>query len=406
MYIKAEWDSLKEVWMHEPGVEIDCAMLTPRAFLFERAFNRKRGLTEHENLRGILKENGVRVSLLRDIVKENDEKLRSSLEEVLRDKGIFMEAKNRNAYREEMSKNLKNVDIETVLNLILFDPRLNVTENAETNMQYPDGFLIRPLTNLYFMRDQQIVGNNGVLSLNLKLPQRANETELMYNIAKEVLGNENVKKLNSGYLEGGDYIPCDKFGLMGIGPRSNMEGAVSAMNSGIFEHDEVLVVENPKYDFMKKDFLNNMHLDTYFNIASKNTAICSVYLAKKAKGKIFKRNNGKYEMEGETDLYSYMKEKHFNFIDLSIEEQLSYSSNFLTISDGKIIGIDSKKVYKRLIEQGIITSKAAGDVNNEYMFPHRRDLPENGIDCIDVDLQELTGGYGGAHCMTMALRRK
>ncbi|MGP6220049.1 arginine deiminase family protein [Caldiplasma sukawensis] len=406
MYIKAEWDSLKEVWMHEPGVEIDCAMLTPRAFLFERAFNRKKGIIEHENLRAILKENGVQVRLLRDIVKENDEKLRISLEGILRDKGIFMEAKNRKAYRDEMSKNLKNVDIETVLNLLLFDPRLNVMEDAETNMQYPDGFLIRPLTNLYFMRDQQIVGSSGVLSLNLKLPQRANETELMYNIAKEILGNEDVKKLNSGYLEGGDYIPCDKFGLIGVGSRSNMEGALSAMNSGIFEHEEVLVVENPKYDFMKNDFLNNMHLDTYFNIASKNTVICSVYLAKRANGKIYKRNGEIYEMEGETDLYSYMNEKQFNFIDLSIEEQLSYSSNFLTVSDGKIIGIDSRKVYKRLREQGILTSNIVKGENEEHMFPYRKDLTENGVDCINVDLQELTGGYGGAHCMTMALRRK
>ncbi|EQD40193.1 arginine deiminase, partial [mine drainage metagenome] len=71
----------------------------------------------------------------------------------------------------------------------------------------------------------------------------------------------------------------------GTGSRSNMEGALSFMNSGISNSQEYLVVENPVYDFMEKEPHNqmiNMHLDTYFNFVAKDVAVTSQPLAKKA----------------------------------------------------------------------------------------------------------------------------
>ena len=39
------------------------------------------------------------------------------------------------------------------------------------------------------------------------------------------------------------------------------------------------------------------------------------------------------------------------------------------------------------------------------LFPNKRVMDSYGIDYITADLSELTGGYGGAHCMTATIRR-
>ncbi len=123
------------------------------------------------------------------------------------------------------------------------------------------------------------------------------------------------------------------------------------------------------------------------------------------------RDDGVYHEDRETNLYDYMTEKGFNFLDLSVVEQLSYSSNFLTISDGKIMCVNSYKVYERLLKNNIISreiserGKFKMPSKGDPMFPVKEKMNDYGIDFITVDLEELTGGYGGAHCMTMALER-
>jgi arginine deiminase (EC 3.5.3.6) len=56
MTVRAEWDRLREVLIHRPGVEIDYAMLAPRPFLFERAYRTNVAIREHEKLERYLKE--------------------------------------------------------------------------------------------------------------------------------------------------------------------------------------------------------------------------------------------------------------------------------------------------------------------------------------------------------------
>ncbi|EQD41920.1 arginine deiminase, partial [mine drainage metagenome] len=70
MSVRAEWNNLREVIMHRPGVEIDYAMLAPKPFLFERPYRTTEADGEHEKLQRYLKEAGVRVKLLKDMVME------------------------------------------------------------------------------------------------------------------------------------------------------------------------------------------------------------------------------------------------------------------------------------------------------------------------------------------------
>ncbi len=416
MFIRSEWERLREVIIHRPGVEIDYAMLSPRAFLFERPFSREEALKEHEHLQQVLQENGVQVKVLRNLVSEiaiADSKFRTALEEkVISRISFFGDIESTGKTKREFEENIKSLDSDTLFNLLILQPSLDVRTDRGNHMEYPKIFSNIPLANLYFMRDQQAVSANGVISGRMRLPQRASEPLITRFIMRNVLGREKVAEIpEGGYFEGGDYIPCGDFGLIGTGPRTNLEGAMAAMNSGMMEHDEILVLENPKYDFMVKDLLNNMHIDTYFNVASSSTVIGSEILAKKARGTIFYRENGKYVQKGENlTLYDYIRKKGFNFMPLSIPEQLSYSSNFLTISDGKIVCVNSGNVFTRLVRNGIIDNKilesaGIGPNPGKSMFPISSEMDKFGLDFISIELQELTGGYGGAHCMTFALRR-
>ncbi len=417
MFVRSEWDRLQEVIIHRPGTEIDYAMISPRAFLFERPFNKTKALKEHETLENIMKENGVEVKTLRDIVVKRSNtgsSFRNALEsKVLEEVQFFGDIGEAEKLKNDLKKNLPYVDSDTLFNILILAPSIDITVDKTNHMSYPKIFSNVPLTNLYFMRDQQAVSSLGVIVGRMKLPQRKLEPEITSFIMGNVLGQNHLKRVDeNSYFEGGDYIPCGSFGLIGTGPRTDLKGAFSAMNSGMIDHDEVLLVENPKYPFMVNDLLNNMHLDTYFNIAGKGVAIGSTILLKMARAKLYTRENGEYIFIEETTLYDYIKGKGFNIMDISPIEQLCYSSNFLTIRDGKIICIESFAVLKKLEKNGVITEKLkeqagarSSDLESSIMFPDRRKMEEFGLDFIKINLEEITGGYGGAHCMTYTLHR-
>ena len=416
MFIRKEWENLRSVVIHRPGIEIDYAMLAPRAFLFERPFKKEKAIRECVEVEEKLRENGVNVRLLREMFNSQastNRVFRTAMEEKVKERVVFYgELDDSKRLVNDFSKNISYLDSDTLFNLMILEPSIDVRMDESNNMQYPKIFSNIPLANLYFMRDQQATGSNGIISGRMKLPQRRAEPPITGFIMEHIIGRKHVSKISeNAFFEGGDYIPCGEFGLIGTGPRTDIQGAKDAIASGMLAHDEIFVLENPKYDFMVDDLLNNMHLDTYFNIASDGVAICSTRLAKKAWGQVYERDGENYTPGRKMVLYDYMVEKGFSILDLSVVEQLSYSSNFLTLSNGKILCVDSSKVFRKLLKNNIINreiaSKSSFDLpgSDDPMFPVPEKMRQFGIDYITIDLEELTGGYGGAHCMTMALER-
>ncbi len=416
MIAKAEWQTLNEVMIHRPSVEIEYAMLTPKAFLFERVYRVQRAIEEHRKLEEILKQNNVQVyTLEQEIIKnaEHSGSFRDHIIDYLISKVRFYGTMEDKKDAEiELEKNIKNLDSKTLFDLMVLEPSI-VFKSKNGALEYPSVYSNLPLANLYFMRDQQAVAGNGVIIGNMMMEQRKREIDLTMFVIKNIFGETNAFNIPKGsHFEGGDFMPAGKFAIIGTGSRTDKKGALQAMSSGKIETDEILVVENPVYDFSKNNKMVNMHLDTYFNIAGDGLAITSTYLAKKAKAQIFaKQSTGNYEKSGETSLFEYLKSKGFNFIDLSIPEQLAYSSNFLTIKDKKIITVNVKKVIEQLLTIRAFDVFTEDVVKKELekigdsIFPNRPDVKREGIDFINADLIELTGGYGGAHCMTATLNR-
>ena len=63
--IKAEWDTLKKVVVHKPGIEVFLGLLDPTASLYERSFDLSAAQKEHDFLVSVLKDEfGVKVKTL------------------------------------------------------------------------------------------------------------------------------------------------------------------------------------------------------------------------------------------------------------------------------------------------------------------------------------------------------
>jgi len=141
-----------------------------------------------------------------------------------------------------------------------------------------------PLSNLYFMRDQQIVTDKGMILSGMSKPQRKREpslTRLLWKFLEEPLIHEIQVP---GTFEGGDFIPLKEFALIGLGDRTNRSGIEQMLKHGL-GYDEIGVVHQPSHPLIpgdRRDPMVNMHLDTYFNIASQGVAVGCELLLKNA----------------------------------------------------------------------------------------------------------------------------
>lgn len=419
MAINAEWDSLKEVMIHRPGVEVEYAMLAPGPFLFERPFNVSLAREEHMELENILRENGVNVKVMREEFRKqalSSNEFREKLEKkVLSNVKFYGNIESVKRERERFQQHIQYLDPENLLHFLTLEPSIDLKKEDEGEVDYPTIYSNLPLANLYFMRDQQAVANDTIIIGRMKKKQRMREVEITSFYLSDFYGNDRMLRISeNASFEGGDFIPAKEFALIGTGPRTDLNGAIEIISSNMLDFNEYVVVENPVYDFIKtekRSSMINMHLDTYFNIADDGLAVTSTELCRKAKASIYTNEGGEVRMQDTTTLYDYLDGKGYNFLNLRISEQLSYSSNFLTLAPSRIVAVNARKVLDRLLRgnyfDSTIRAKVEEDLSKDpsRLFPENSGVKEYGLDIITADLSELTGGYGGAHCMTASLRR-
>jgi arginine deiminase len=428
--VKAEWDALKTAVIHRPGIEMFFGLLEPFASLYERAFSRYGARAEHRRLEETLREEfGVRILILKEAIltaadrdPEIRERLVNAAREVLSFSGDIREA---GLAQREFEKNVSILDSGHFFNILLLQPCVDLHAGKGTRMLQVNITQRQPLTNLYFMRDQQAVTDRGVILSRMAKPQRNGEVSLT-EFLWDVLGLEVMYRIRDpGTFEGGDYIPMKDFALIGTGDRTNHEG-VQQMLNGALGFDEVGVVHQPNHPLIPEkvfDPMVNMHLDTYFNVASSGVVVGSVQLMDEATVEIYYREGGgEYHRERkDQDLHTYITGKGFDVIDLTTLEQMAYAPNFLCIRDGIILAVEVDRIVRDVIQN--LTSKAALDprrygallaqVQKDYrylrnegqFFPHKKEVYQHDIDAYPIILEHLTGGYGAAHCMTCALKR-
>lgn len=428
--IRAEWDTLRKVVVHKPGIEMFMGLLDPEASLYERAFNRYRARSEHETLQRTLKEEfGVSVQRLDKTladISERDtsarEKLITAALSILQFEGTPAEVKEA---EDQLKGNTELYDTNHFIDILLLRPEVHLKSARGASSAHMRITSNDPLSNLYFMRDQQATTDKGIFMSRMSKPQRRHEpevTELVWRaMGLPVVGGGT----GNATIEGGDFIPMKDFALLGNGDRTNDEGVKQMLSSGL-GFDEVAVVHQPLHPLIpgdQPDPMIDMHVDTYFNVASSSTVVGSELLLNNAVVEVYlKESEGNYKKsKTKTNLHDYIKSKGFNIIGLSTLEQMAYSSNFLCIKDGTILAIDSARIIKSVVND--LTFKAEenrsrygalfDEVKKEYsqftgnggVFPYKKEIYENGIDAYALNLENITGGYGGAHCMTAVIER-
>lgn len=228
-----------------------------------------------------------------------------------------------------------------------------------------------------------------------------------------------------GTFEGGDFLPLGEFALLGMGDRTNAS-AVRQILAAPTGFDEIAVVHQPSHPAIPVDApdpMIDMHLDTYLNIPGRGLAVGCESLLRRARTEVYRRGGRGHLVRDPKvrTVHDYLAEKKFDIINISTLEQMSYASNFLCVRDRKILAVEveqevdrvvmtlseaarvSPHRYRRLL--ALVRKERTDLLDRNELFPHKVALREAGVDVIPLSLREITGGYGGAHCMTCTMSR-
>src|SRR5271167_1526128 len=119
--VRAEWDALKEVVIHRPGIEMFFGLMAPFSFLYERAFSMDEAIYEHTELEHALSSAGVRVHRLKrlsiNLAKENPALLERAREYAVRIVKFSGPANDAAEARREFKKSVTELDAETIFNV-------------------------------------------------------------------------------------------------------------------------------------------------------------------------------------------------------------------------------------------------------------------------------------------------
>lgn len=403
IHVTSEINKLKKVLLHRPGKEL--LNLTPdnlEELLFDDIPYLKKAQEEHDYFAKVLKDNGVEVVYLEDLMTET---LDSN--EGLRDKFIkqfLIEGNITGQYYTNMIINYLNDNYPNNKDLVLKTmegmrlaelPREKTNTLVDLVNNNPAEMLLAPLPNLYFQRDPFACIGEGVNINAMSSKTRSRETiyaDYIFNyhpLYKNVVKYYNRKSVD--HIEGGDILNLNENVLaIGISERTSAD-AVEKVARRCFKDpnchiDLVLGFVIPK----TRAF---MHLDTVFTQVDIDKFTIHPDIIGPLQVYKLSPNGDDIKIEEEFDTLENILAKVLELDKVELlpcggndkvaaaREQWNDASNTLCISPGTII------VYER------------NNVTNEY-------LKAKGLKVIEIPSSELSRGRGGPRCMSMPLIRE
>ena len=399
--VTSEIGRLKKVILHRPGKEIE--NLVPAyldRLLFDDIPYLKAAKKEHDGFAKILKENGVEVYYVEDLVSEvlENERLKNNfLLEFLKESKLTS-----HSLMESLSEYLMAMDSKTMVDTLISGVRKDEIKIKKISSlieimdnKYP--FYLDPMPNLYFTRDPAAAIGRGLSINRMHTLARRRESLFLECIYKEhpLFKSEGTPlwyKRDVPYsIEGGDQLVLsDKVLAVGCSERTSPEGIeMLAQNllraeSGF---ERVLVFEIPSCRAF-------MHLDTVFTMVD------------------YDKFTIHPEIEGPLNVYEITKGKegalifnsHKDVLNNILKNVLKLPSVELLRCGGGDAIIAGREQWNDgsntlAISPGTVITYERNYVTNEL-------LEKNNVKVLTMPSSELSRGRGGPRCMSMPIWRE
>lgn len=395
VYPIAEYDPAATVVMHEPNKELFVGTMHPDAALFMDYFSAEKAAAEHKAYRKILEDMGADVVtvgelLLKGCVDKDGNALAGAELDALREFasryltytcGDGIDSVEQEQYRQEMLKKFHPHDL---VDIILLQPEI-ILRKTDINTSFEASYLLHPVMNLFFMRDQAITTSKGVVIGKMNSSQRRTESDIA-EFCYRKLGEEPIYRIQGedAFLEGGDYLPFGSLSFIGCGLRTTQTAIDQLLEHDLIGKDTLVVVRD---QWKSQD---QMHLDTYFNIIDRDlVTMCANRVEAKPEDVDFltvdvyaKNSDGVYKKEHSgIPFVEFLTKRGIHIIPIEKADELNYANNFLTVGARNIVMVAGQSLELQA------------------------QLRNYGVEVTWAYLDNLTRGYGAAHCMTQVVKR-
>lgn len=400
-HVSSEIGKLRKVLVHRPGVEI--ARITPdnkEALLFDDLLWLDRAQEEHDAFVGLMRDHGVTVVYFADLLAETlaDPEVRAGCVA-----SVFSAAQCGPRVAEQLGEALTAAPLADVVEVLVGGLLERELERFGVDPLFADlqadrfHYVLRPLPNLLFMRDNAAWVNEGLAINVLATPARARESlyvETVYRSHDRFATADFPVWFGAGRgdgypatIEGGDILVLDAATLVvGIGERT-APAAVEILARRLLEAgsvERVIVVHLRKARAQ-------MHLDTVFTMVDHGCFNVFPGLLDHVDVHVITGDgSGGLSVRPGSGLGPEVADAlgldGIRFVPTGgdvigrLREQWDDGNNTLAVEPGLVIA------YKR---------------NQET----NRRLRQAGVEVLELDASELCRGRGGSRCMTQPLLR-
>jgi len=396
----SEIGRLRKVLLHRPGRELE--NLTPEnleRLLFDDIPYLHAAQAEHDAFASCLRENGVEVVYLRELVEETirDPEVRKELVEEFLDEADIRTHRIRDILRDYFSE----LDDASLIDTMIAGVRKSDIRGFETGklsdyLSFRSDsrpFLIDPMPNLYFTRDPFAVIGSGVSLHRMHAPARRREALFGKFIFQNHPVYRNAPKWygqgNDSSLEGGDILVLSPEVIaVGISQRTREESIDTFARTVLSlspTFQRVLAFDIPK----ARSF---MHLDTVFTMVDRDKFLVHPTILQHLEVFSLALEDGRVRIRQEPgSLEDILRRRlHLDRAELiqcgsgnpvdAAREQWSDGSNALAVAPGEVVAYARNCLTNRMLE-------------------------DHGVHVHAIPCGELSRGRGGPHCMSMPFIR-
>ena len=399
-YVGSEIGQLRRVLIHRP--ELALSHLTPsncQELLFDDVLSVERAGEEHDAFANTLREQGVEVLLLLNLLTEtlNVPEAKAWLLQTQISEYRFGKT-FANDVRVFLADLPKNDAKSFLLGGLSYSEFPMKSSSMMQGMNNPSDFIIKPLPNHLFTRDTSCWVYGGVSINPMAKEARQRETNHLRAIYRwhpifagqdfiKYYGDEQ-KAYDKATIEGGDVLVLGKGAvLIGMSERTTPQG-VEHLASNLFKHGQakqVIAIDLPKDR-------SCMHLDTVMTHIREDTF--SVY------PEVIRKDVKCWSLTG--DESGAVKTKEEGYFVTAIEKALGVDKLNLITTGGDSFEAEREQWNDA---NNVLTVKPGVVIGYERNTYTNEKYDKAGITVLSIPGDELGRGRGGARCMSCPIER-